>query len=127
MAQNALISCHAKAPTGVGQPANSDRPIRHLNQVDLARRWNLSPRTLERWRWLRQGPRYLKIGGRIVYRLDDIEVYELIAARPSHPRSIWLAAIERLGRAVHHMRHRRLRQQHRAAALGHHHQRFDGS
>jgi hypothetical protein len=31
---------------------------------------------LERWRWLRQGPRYLKIGGRIVYRLDDIEAYE---------------------------------------------------
>jgi hypothetical protein len=76
MAQNALISCHAKAPVGVGQPTNPDRPIRHLNQVDLARRWNLSPRTLERWRWLRQGPRYLKIGGRIVYRLDDIEAYE---------------------------------------------------
>jgi Helix-turn-helix domain len=50
--------------------------IRHLNQVQLARRWNLSPRTLERWRWLHQGPQYLKIGGRIVYRLDDIEAYE---------------------------------------------------
>ena len=76
MAQNTLISSHAKAPAGVGQLPNPDRPIRHLNQVDLARRWNLSPRTLERWRWLRQGPRYLKIGGRIVYRLDDIEAYE---------------------------------------------------
>ena len=51
--------------------------IRHLNQVQLARRWSLSPRTLERWRWLRQGPQYLKIGGRIVYRLDDIEAYEV--------------------------------------------------
>jgi len=50
--------------------------IRHLNQVQLARRWSLSPRTLERWRWLHQGPQYLKIGGRIVYRLDDIEAYE---------------------------------------------------
>ena len=50
--------------------------IKHINQVQLARRWSLSPRTLERWRWLGQGPQYLKIGGRIVYRLDDIEAYE---------------------------------------------------
>jgi hypothetical protein len=54
----------------------SDRPIRHLNQIDLARRWNVSPRTLERWRWLKTGPEYLKIGGHVVYRLDDIERYE---------------------------------------------------
>ena len=48
----------------------------HLDQTDLARRWKLSPRTLERWRWLGQGPRYLKIGGRVVYRLDEIEAVE---------------------------------------------------
>lgn len=45
-------------------------------QTDLARRWRISPRTLERWRWLGQGPKYLKIGGRVVYRLEDIEAYE---------------------------------------------------
>ena len=50
--------------------------IRHLNQVQLSRRWSLSPRTLERWRWLKAGPPYLKIGGRVVYRLEDIESYE---------------------------------------------------
>jgi hypothetical protein len=55
-------------------PSRAD--LRHLNQEQLARRWSISPRTLERWRWLRQGPRYLKIGGRVVYRLNDIEVYE---------------------------------------------------
>jgi len=49
---------------------------KHLNQTELSRRWSISPRTLERWRWLHQGPRYLKIGGRVVYRLDDIEAYE---------------------------------------------------
>lgn len=53
----------------------TDRPA-HLNQVQLARRWHLSPRTLERWRWLGQGPAFLKIGGRIVYRLDDVEAFE---------------------------------------------------
>ena len=50
--------------------------LRHLNQVQLSRRWALSPRTLERWRWLKAGPPYLKIGGRVVYRLADVEVYE---------------------------------------------------
>ena len=53
----------------------TDRPA-HLNQVQLARRWQLSPRTLERWRWLGQGPAFLKLGGRIVYRLDDVETFE---------------------------------------------------
>lgn len=50
--------------------------ITHLNQIELARRWRISPRTLERWRWLSQGPRYLKIGGRVVYRLEDVEAFE---------------------------------------------------
>jgi hypothetical protein len=49
---------------------------KHLNQIDLARRWGLSPRTLERWRWLKQGPAYLKIGGKVCYAVEDIEAYE---------------------------------------------------
>lgn len=57
-----------------------DRPILHLNQIQLARRWSLSPRTLERWRWRDQGPRYLKVGGRVVYRLEDVEAFEARAA-----------------------------------------------
>ena len=54
---------------------------KHLNQIDLARRWRVSERTLERWRWLREGPQYLKIGGRVVYRLDDIEAFEVARSR----------------------------------------------
>ena len=50
--------------------------IAHMNQTELARRWRISSRTLERWRWLRQGPAYLKIGGRVVYRVEDVEAYE---------------------------------------------------
>ncbi len=55
----------------------------HFNQINLARRWSISPRTLERWRWLGQGPRYLKIGGRVVYRLDDVVAYEAQQLRTS--------------------------------------------
>ena len=56
-------------------------PVRHLNQVALARRWGISPRTLERWRWLKQGPRYIKLGGHVVYREQDIVAYETAQAR----------------------------------------------
>ena len=55
--------------------------IRHLNQSELAKRWSLSTRTLERWRWQRTGPRFLKAGGRVVCRLEDIESYETAQLR----------------------------------------------
>lgn len=48
----------------------------HLHQVELARRWRLSPRTLERWRWEGLGPQYLKVGGRVLYRIKDVEAFE---------------------------------------------------
>ena len=50
---------------------------KHITQAELARRWRLSPRTLERWRWQGNGPAYLKIGGRIVYRKEDVAEFEI--------------------------------------------------
>lgn len=47
-----------------------------LNQNELARRWGISHRTLERWRYNGQGPAFLKLGGRVLYRLADIETFE---------------------------------------------------
>lgn len=49
----------------------------HLNKHQLAERWCLAPRTIDRWRWEGNGPQHLKIGGRILYRLEDIEAYEV--------------------------------------------------
>jgi hypothetical protein len=49
---------------------------RHLNQVELADRWGLSPRTLENWRWRGEGPRFVKIGRKVLYRIADVEAYE---------------------------------------------------
>ena len=57
----------------------------HLHQIELARRWKISPRTLERWRWLKQGPQYLKIGGRVIYRLEDVEAFEAAQLRQISP------------------------------------------
>ena len=51
--------------------------VTHLHQVDLARRWRLSPRTLERWRWTGEGPKYIKLGGGVIYRIEDVLEYEI--------------------------------------------------
>lgn len=57
--------------------------ISHFSQAELAFRWRISPRTLERWRWSKTGPVYLKIGGRVIYRLEDIEAFEIASIRPA--------------------------------------------
>jgi hypothetical protein len=57
-------------------PEAPAKPIRHMGQKDLARRWNLSHRTLERWRSHGDGPPFLKLNGRCLYRMEDIEQFE---------------------------------------------------
>ncbi|WP_319825831.1 helix-turn-helix domain-containing protein [Thalassovita sp.] len=47
-----------------------------FTQKELARRWTISHRTLERWRWTGEGPAFMKIGGRIIYRLEDVLAHE---------------------------------------------------
>lgn len=57
--------------------------ISHFIQAELAFRWRISPRTLERWRCTKTGPIFLKIGGRVVYRLEDVEAFEIASIRPA--------------------------------------------
>ncbi len=61
--------------------------VTHLNQIDLSRRWKISHRTLERWRWAGRGPRYVKVGGRVLYRLEDVEAYEADGLRETEART----------------------------------------
>jgi hypothetical protein len=56
-----------------------------MKQRDLALRWQISPKTLEAWRSRRRGPPYLRIAGRILYRLEDIEGWEAEQVRRSFP------------------------------------------
>ena len=42
----------------------------------LADRWVCSVARLQRWRTVGEGPQYLKIVGKVLYRLKDIEAYE---------------------------------------------------
>lgn len=48
----------------------------YLNEVQVAQRWGMSRKTLQRWRAERKGPSFLKIGGAVRYRLCDVETFE---------------------------------------------------
>ena len=62
--------------------------MQNLDQKGLAKRWLISPRTLEQWRWQGCGPRFLKLGGRVLYRLADVEAYEADNLHFQHRRSV---------------------------------------
>ena len=47
-----------------GQRCRATAPARHLGQHELANRW------------VGQGPPFLKFGGRVAYRIADIEAFE---------------------------------------------------
>ncbi len=47
-----------------------------LTVRDLAERWKVSGRTLERWRAEPYGPAWITIGGSIRYRMTDVLAWE---------------------------------------------------
>lgn len=55
--------------------ARSDAPPRYLRTPEAARFLGLSGRTLEKHRTYGTGPVYRKLGGRIVYALDDLQAW----------------------------------------------------
>ena len=48
----------------------------HLLEDELARRWRVSARTLQRWRRAGRGPAHLKFGNRIRYPRGEVEQFE---------------------------------------------------
>ena len=55
-------------------PAEPARQL--LTEIMLADRWVCSVARLQRWRTVGESPQYLKIVGKVLYRLKDIEAYE---------------------------------------------------
>ena len=60
--------------------------VKHLNQQQLAQRWDRSEASLERWRSEGIGPVFMKLQGRILYRLEDVEAFEIASLRQSTSR-----------------------------------------
>ncbi|OYX02505.1 MAG: DNA-binding protein [Caulobacter vibrioides] len=58
-------------------------PPRHLRTPEAARFLGLSDRTLEKHRSYGTGPVYRKIGGRVVYTLEDLQAWSARGARIS--------------------------------------------
>lgn len=51
---------------------------RFFTPKELVVRWEnrISVRTLANWRSQSSGPKYVKIGGRIVYKIEDVVAWE---------------------------------------------------
>lgn len=48
----------------------------HMLEHELAERWRLTRRTLQRWRRTGRAPAHLIIGQRVLYRRADVEAFE---------------------------------------------------
>lgn len=54
-------------------PPNLNLPPRFLRTPEAARFLGLSGRTLEKHRYFGTGPAYRRLGGRVVYRIEDLQ------------------------------------------------------
>lgn len=59
-----------------GQQRLSPGDRRVLNENELAQRWGVSPKTLQRWRSEGRGPKYLKLSKRVSYPLEAVTEFE---------------------------------------------------
>ena len=62
--------------------------LKHLSQRELSERWTITETTLERWRSMGIGPVYVKLPGRVVYRITDVDAYERRCLRRSTSESV---------------------------------------
>jgi hypothetical protein len=47
-----------------------------LTTDELAPRWNMHPITLAKWRNRGEGPRFFKIGPKVFYSLEEVQIWE---------------------------------------------------
>jgi hypothetical protein len=58
-----------------------------LTEQMLAERWHCSASRLQRWRAANTGPNYLKIGGKVLYRQEDVRAYEAAHLVKTEPKT----------------------------------------
>lgn len=63
--------------------ANAGLPPRYLRTPEAARLLGLSGRTLEKHRTYGTGPAYRKLGGRVVYSVDELQAWANRGAKQS--------------------------------------------
>lgn len=58
--------------------SNTEGNVRYLTPTELSDRYHgrISPRTLSNWRCAGTGPKFVKLGGRILYPVAEVEAWE---------------------------------------------------
>lgn len=79
-------TCRAAKASAAQVMAPHERRV--LTETELANRWGISPKTLQRWRTEGRGPHYMKLSKRVTYPLDEITEYERHALHASTSQSV---------------------------------------
>ena len=57
-------------------------PLR--NEIETAEYLGgISVKTVQKWRWKGEGPRFTKLGGRVLYRQSDLDAFIIAGLRTS--------------------------------------------
>jgi hypothetical protein len=95
----------------------SNRPARFLCTKEAARFLCLSARTLEKHRVYGTGPQYFKLGGRVVYKIEDLQTWADPGVRRStsdpgtglvRPAKRYFDEVEQLPSKAQNSRYRRI-------------------
>ena len=68
------MQAQARTTPPISELAPGDRRV--LNESEVANRWGVSPKTLQRWRSEGRGPKYLKLSKRVGYPLESVIDFE---------------------------------------------------
>lgn len=61
-----------------------------LREKELAKRWGISHLTLQKWRWMKMGPPYMKLSTMVLYSLAHIKEFEEKNTRhPVNQKPVW--------------------------------------
>lgn len=66
-------------------PADPGQLPALMPPAELARRWRITTRTLERWRVARTGPAWLLLNSTVRYRSEDVLSFERARMRQPKP------------------------------------------
>ena len=69
-------------------PAASDTSVPLRTDREVAEFLGISHRTVQNWRFVNQGPRFIRIGRSIRYRAEDLSAF--IATMPSGGSGVWV-------------------------------------
>jgi predicted DNA-binding transcriptional regulator AlpA len=59
-----------------------------LTEKQLAERWNISVKAIQRWRVVGQGPKWMKFGSAVRYPLAEVEKLEAASLRSSTSQNV---------------------------------------